>query len=623
MLEIVKYLSENFKQDYWILITFLLSLSSSFVIFPVIISLCYQKKLMVDANERSSHSRKTPTLGGVGIFIGVTLALSLYGSIYQNEIFPALIGSLIMLFFLGIKDDILVLSARTKFTGQLIASLFIIFVTELRIDSFHGMFTINSIGYLSSVLVTLFTFLVIINAYNLVDGIDGLAGVIAIIFSIVSGIIFYALGEIYLATVSFSLVAALLSFLYYNFSNKRKIFMGDTGSLIVGFLIAYLSISLLSFSNSPFFNGSVIISPIIIISLFFYPLVDTLRIFMIRVFVLKKSPFLADKNHIHHRFLSLGFNHWQISLYVGMATFLLVFVSFLITDLSVNVQLLIVVITGLFIFIIPHIISIKEMRIRLIKVFTFFILLYIGQSVFVSCTTKKDVLYFQSPDKIEFISHLPMDQKIETNDIISVRISSLDIESSRVYNADLLQSTTSTPTTSEGIKLKGFLVNNEGNITLPVLGVIAVTDKSTSDLESYLSTKLINEGHLKNPNVVVWNLNSKVTILGEVKVPGTYSFLERTLTLLPALGLAGDFTINGKRNDVLLIRQENGVKNIIHIDLTSTKWFDSEAYFIKQNDVIIVNPNYSKTKSGGIIGNTGTVVSLISLLLTTYLLLKK
>jgi polysaccharide export outer membrane protein len=118
-------------------------------------------------------------------------------------------------------------------------------------------------------------------------------------------------------------------------------------------------------------------------------------------------------------------------------------------------------------------------------------------------------------------------------------------------------------------------------------------------------------------------MNSKVTVLGEVKTPGTYSFDEKNLTLLQAIGLAGDLTINGKRNDVLLIRQENNIKTITHIDLTSTSWFETKNYYVKQNDVIVVNPNNAKIKSAGIIGNAGTFISVISLLLTGILLIKK
>jgi polysaccharide export outer membrane protein len=106
-------------------------------------------------------------------------------------------------------------------------------------------------------------------------------------------------------------------------------------------------------------------------------------------------------------------------------------------------------------------------------------------------------------------------------------------------------------------------------------------------------------------------------------MPGTFEFSEKNLTLLQAIGLAGDLTINGKRNDVILIRQENNTKTITHIDLTSTDWFETNSYYVKQNDVIVVNPNNAKIKSAGVIGNAATFISLISLLLTGLLLLKK
>lgn len=238
---------------------------------------------------------------------------------------------------------------------------------------------------------------------------------------------------------------------------------------------------------------------------------------------------------------------------------------------------------------------------------------------FLSCTTKKEILYFQNSSKSTFDSKI-LDQKIEPNDIISVKINSTNIEVSNIYNFDLIDGAAQQ---ISAIQLKNYLVNNEGNITLPVLGIIKVTDKSMNELEQFLSKKLIEEGHLKGPTVIVRILNSKVTILGEVKMPGTYNFTEKNLTLLQAIGLAGDLTINGKREDIILIRQENNVKTISHINMTSTDWFESSNYYIKQNDVIVVNPNNAKIKSGGLIGNASTFIAIVSLLLTGLLLIKK
>jgi polysaccharide export outer membrane protein len=241
---------------------------------------------------------------------------------------------------------------------------------------------------------------------------------------------------------------------------------------------------------------------------------------------------------------------------------------------------------------------------------------------FSSCSSKKDILYFQTNEKSTFDGKLLLDQKIEENDILSVRINSKDIETSRLYNLDLTENFDRTQQ-PQVLKNLGYLVNNLGQIKLPILGNIQVNKMSIYELESFLTKRLIDEGHLIDPTVIVRVLNCKVTVLGEVKMPGTYEFVEKNLTLLQAIGLAGDLTINGKRNDVILIRQENNTKTITHIDLTSTNWFETKNYYIKQNDVIVVNPNNAKIKSAGILGNAGTFISLISLLLTGFLLIKK
>ncbi|SEA26321.1 polysaccharide export outer membrane protein [Flavobacterium gillisiae] len=249
------------------------------------------------------------------------------------------------------------------------------------------------------------------------------------------------------------------------------------------------------------------------------------------------------------------------------------------------------------------------------------LIVFIVSTSFFSCTTKKDLLYFQNPDKSNFSETVLIDKKINIDDILSVKIYSLDIESSAPYN--FTNNNNNTGTSTEILKLQSYLVDNSGKITLPVLAGMKVTDKSTEELELFLTNKLKNEGHLKNPIVVVRVLNSKITILGEVKLPGTYNFTEKNLTVLQAIGLAGDLTINGQRNDVMLIRHEENTKKIIHLDLTSTDLLNSPYYYISQNDVIVVNPNKAKVKSAGIIGNAGTLLSVFTLLLTTIVLILK
>jgi UDP-N-acetylmuramyl pentapeptide phosphotransferase/UDP-N-acetylglucosamine-1-phosphate transferase/protein involved in polysaccharide export with SLBB domain len=609
----------NLGDEFWIFLIFLFSLACSYSVFPTIIYLSHKKNLMANPIERSSHVKKTPTLGGVGIFISVTMATIIYCSVFNNQNNLTLVGSLIVLFFLGLKDDILTLSAKTKFIGQALAALFVIMSSDIRLLSFEGILGIYELNYFLSLFFSLFVFILIINAFNLIDGLDGLAGTIAIYFSLVLGIYFYLNQQIYFSILSFSLLGALISFLFFNFSAKKKIFMGDTGSMIVGFLIAFLAIVYMStptlISCDYFANNK----PVLIISLFFYPLLDTLRIFFVRIVVLKKSPFLADKNHIHHKLLHRGFKHWQVAVLISIFTsiLLLLYISF--DHLNINIHLIITLVLGVALYISPFMINPKKMtpskNNKKIMAVCFLLPL-----VF-SCTTKKEILYFQNSDKAKFENSAAMDPKIESNDILSIKINSIDIESSKIYNLELIEGGAVAPAL-EIMKLKGYLVNTEGTITLPVLGVLKVTDKTNTELEKFLTEKLKNEGQLKDPLVTVRVLNAKVTVLGEVRIPGTFTFTEKNLTLLQAIGLAGDLTINGQRTDVLLIRQENNTKTITHIDLTSSEWFNSPSYFVKQNDVIVVNPNNAKIKSAGIIGNTGTLVSIISLLLTAAILIK-
>jgi polysaccharide export outer membrane protein len=178
------------------------------------------------------------------------------------------------------------------------------------------------------------------------------------------------------------------------------------------------------------------------------------------------------------------------------------------------------------------------------------------------------------------------------------------------------------PSTSflEILKLQGYLVSQEGNIIFPIIGAIKVLGKTTSELENHIKKILIDGNHVIDPTVSVRLLNSKFTILGEVNKAGTYNITENNITLLQAIGYAGDLTINGSRQDVLIIRSMDGVQLTKKIDLTKTDWFNSEFYYIKQNDVIVINPNNNKIKSSGFLGSAGAVMSAISLVLTSILI---
>ena len=246
-----------------------------------------------------------------------------------------------------------------------------------------------------------------------------------------------------------------------------------------------------------------------------------------------------------------------------------------------------------------------------IKVLT---LLLLG--LLASCASKKDILYLQDADVNNSLSIAYQETVIQPNDILKITVESLVPEAAIPYNRGVASGVNSV----ELMKLEGYLVTNTGYINFPVLGDVLVLNLTPQEIEDKIAKLLEDGGHLKDPRVSVRLLNAKITILGEVNLPGTYNFTEQNITILQALGYAGDLTINGKRDDIIITRDENGVRKISHIDLTSTDFMNSEYFYIKPNDHIIVNQNDPKVKQSGYIGNVGTIVSVTSLALTIYLL---
>jgi len=251
----------------------------------------------------------------------------------------------------------------------------------------------------------------------------------------------------------------------------------------------------------------------------------------------------------------------------------------------------------------------------------FFYLFTIGSILFLSsCVSKKELLYFQDIKTYNNSEVIFNQNIIQENDILKIDVTSLEIEASVPYNKP--SSMGSNQNSLELLQLNGYLVTPKKIINFPILGEVYVGDKTIKDLEIYLKNHLETEGHLINPNVSVRLLNAKVTILGEVNVPGTYTFTEKNISFLQALGLAGDLTIYANRKDVILIRESNGLRTTSNLDLTSASLLTSTYQNIQPNDVIIVNPNSKKVTSAGLIGDISTVLSIASILLSTIILIK-
>jgi len=235
-----------------------------------------------------------------------------------------------------------------------------------------------------------------------------------------------------------------------------------------------------------------------------------------------------------------------------------------------------------------------------------------------SCVSKKQLLYLQDLKTYNNSEVISSKNTLQENDILSIKVSSFEKEASTPYNT----ASNFNGVSPQLIQLNGYLVSKNKTINFPVLGEISVAGKTTQNLENYLKEILQSGGHLIKPNVIVRLLNSKVTILGEVRSPGTYNFTENNISLLQALGLAGDLTIDGNRKDILLIRESDGQRTTTKLDITSASFLTSTYQNIKPNDVIIVNPNSKKVKSAGLIGNISTALSIASILLSTIILIR-
>jgi len=237
-----------------------------------------------------------------------------------------------------------------------------------------------------------------------------------------------------------------------------------------------------------------------------------------------------------------------------------------------------------------------------------------------ACTSKRQVVYLKGVEKYANtdITKQRISSTIQADDILRIEVRSMVPEAAIVYNRVPQQ--TSTVQNINLLQLEGYLVSSNYTINFPVLGVLNVIG-TTLQLEQEIAKKLLEGGHLVNPTVSVRLLNGKFTVLGEVAKAGTYTFLEKNLTVLQALGYAGDLTISGKRNNITLIREVDGIRSTTKLDLTSKDLLDNPAYYIKNNDVIIVNPNFNRIKSAGFIGSSQSIASISSILLSITLLI--
>lgn len=275
------------------------------IAIPPIISLIKKYRLYDVPNARKEHALPIPTMGGVAIVGGMMTALIVWFPFSNQLAQVSFFFSVVVLFGLGIMDDLKDLSAKYKFVIQLgLAAL--IALSGIRITSFEGLFGINELPLTAQYTFTLLAIVGITNAFNLIDGIDGLAGGLGFMSLVTLGMFLTMSGDANTALIAFALAGGILAFLYFNF-NPARIFMGDTGSLVLGFVIAVLCIRLMQVSS---FAGNPVLphAPVFVLGIVLIPVFDTLRVFTVRIWK-GNSPFVADKTHIHHLLTNQGFSH--------------------------------------------------------------------------------------------------------------------------------------------------------------------------------------------------------------------------------------------------------------------------------------------------------------------------
>jgi UDP-GlcNAc:undecaprenyl-phosphate GlcNAc-1-phosphate transferase len=293
----------------YLVTSFILALFISLYAVPSVIKISRLLKLFDNPNERSATQTAIPTLGGIAIFMGFIFASTIGLSSDELPQMTYILLVLTMMFFVGLKDDIVTLSWWKKLIAQIIVTLILIFFAKIRITHLHEIFGIAEIGIVPGSLLTIFVIVVIINAFNLMDGIDGLAAGLSMLAISIFGIWFLVSGHYQYAIISVSLFGSTAGFFYFNvYGTKNKIFMGDTGSLILGTIMSVIVIQFNELNIDPTLPYYIQYAPAVSIAILIYPLADTLKVFTIRV-VQFKSPFAADKNHLHHRLLTLGFSH--------------------------------------------------------------------------------------------------------------------------------------------------------------------------------------------------------------------------------------------------------------------------------------------------------------------------
>lgn len=304
---------------------------------PVIIKVAEVKHLYDEPGGRKLHKSRVPTLGGLAIFSGLVFTLTFWTDFTTCSHLQHVVAAMIVIIFIGLQDDILGLSPFKKLIGQILAAAIVVVWGNIRITYLFGAFGITNLPEIISIIFSIATTVLIINAINLIDGINGLAASLSIIAAFTLGIFFFQREEFSQhAIISFALAGALISFLRFNLTPAR-IFLGDTGSMLIGLTLSVLCFEFIV-TNEPsaLLPSTMKAAPVIAMAVIFIPLYDLFRVFAVRIYR-GKSPFYPDQNHLHHSLLRLGLSHIKATLVLSMLSVFIIITAFTLRNLNLHI----------------------------------------------------------------------------------------------------------------------------------------------------------------------------------------------------------------------------------------------------------------------------------------------
>lgn len=358
-------------------LVFLLSVIISYLTVPQISILVRKKGLVDTSNDRSSHKGVVPTMGGVSFFLSLIISLFFIDAFDVNGVGISIVAGTTVLFFVGMKDDLICVSPRVKVIGQILVTLFLLKDTGFFMKSFDGFMFIGEIPFILSVFLSFLMILVLVNSYNLIDGINGSASMVGISIFVLFAFIFYRTNMDYFFLLSIVCIGFLAAFLRYNLSKSKRIFMGDTGSMIVGYIIGIMTMRFMAMEREQLRMVGIlpVNKVILILGLVFVPFVDTLRVFVLRV-MKGVSPFKPDRNHIHHVMIDfMGLTHASASLILAVmntfAFFMLYYLDKFVSPIILAITfILMVAVSAIVLFLFNRSYKVRKNKLKILKSIT-------------------------------------------------------------------------------------------------------------------------------------------------------------------------------------------------------------------------------------------------------------